>query len=243
MAAQQFRSAFHGFNREDVGRYIEYLNNQHKTQIDQLNNQLQTAKTAPANDDLQAQLNAALEKCAQLEAQLAAASVTTTEQELQAYRRAERTERIAQERAQQIRTQANAVLADATVKAEAASAQIAQLASQTSEQLEAYQNAVIGTQALFQDVVAALYSITPEDETYRESTMLSLFEVFYGSFLSQLLQKVCLHCRPMPRQLLQGVERGCRQRSSRPLPEITRPLGRSVAVSFARHRGRHGYGH
>ena len=165
MAAQQFRSAFHGFNREDVVRYIEYLNNQHKTQIDQLNNQLQTAKTAPVNDDLQAQLNAALEKCAQLEAQLAAASVTTTEQELQAYRRAERTERIAQERAQQIRTQANAVLADATVKAEAASAQIAQLASQTSEQLEAYQNAVIGTQALFQDVVAALYSIKPEDET------------------------------------------------------------------------------
>ena len=106
-----------------------------------------------------------MEKCAQLEAQLANTSVSTTEQELEAYRRAERTERIAQERAQQIRTQANAVLADATVKAEAASTQIAQLASQASEQLAAYQNAVIGTQTLFQDVVAALYSIKPEDET------------------------------------------------------------------------------
>lgn len=165
MAAQQFRSAFHGFNREDVVRYIEYLNNQHKNQIAQLNSQLQAAQASPASSELQAQLNAALEKCAQLEAHLANASVTTTEQELEAYRRAERAERIAQDRAQQIRTQANAVLADATVRAEAASAQIAQLASQASEQLEAYQNAVIGTQSLFQDVVTALYCIKPEDET------------------------------------------------------------------------------
>jgi len=165
MAAQQFRSAFHGFNREDVVRYIEYLNNQHKNHIEQLNSQLQAAQATPSSNELQAQLNAALEKCAQLEAQLANTSVSTTEQELEAYRRAERTERIAQERAQQIRTQANAVLADATVKAEAASTQIAQLASQASEQLAAYQNAVIGTQTLFQDVVAALYSIKPEDET------------------------------------------------------------------------------
>ena len=162
MAAQNFRSAFYGFNREDVVRYIEYLNNQHKNQLDQLNNQLQAAKAVPANPELQAQLAAALEKCAQLEAQLS--TVTTTEQELEAYRRAERAERIAQERAQQIRTQANAVLADATVKAEAASQQIAELADQANEQLLAYQAAVINTQHLFQDVVASLAAIKPEEE-------------------------------------------------------------------------------
>ena len=161
MAAQNFRSAFYGFNREDVVRYIEYLNNQHKNQLEQLNNQLQAAKAVPANTDLQAQLNAALEKCAQLEAQLSTA--TTTEQELEAYRRAERAERIAQERAQQIRTQANAVLADATVKAEAASQQIAELADQANQQLMAYQAAVTDTQSLFQDVVASLAAIRPED--------------------------------------------------------------------------------
>ena len=163
MAVQNFRSAFYGFNREDVVRYIEYLNNQYKNQLDQLNNQLQAAKAAPANTELQAQLTAALEKCAQLEAQLSN-NVTTTEQELEAYRRAERAERIAQERAQQIRTQANAVLADATVKAEAASQQIAELADQANQQLLAYQAAVTDTQNLFQDVVASLAAIKPEEE-------------------------------------------------------------------------------
>ena len=161
MAAQQFRIAFRGFDREDVVRYIEQLNNQHKAQVEQLKNQLAAAKAAPANNELQAQLDAALEKCARLEDQLSA--VTTTEQELEAYRRAERAERIAQERAQQIRTQTNAVLADATVKAEAASQQISQLAAQASCQLQAYQEAVAGTQALFQDVVTALYAIKPEE--------------------------------------------------------------------------------
>ena len=162
MAAQNFRSAFYGFNREDVVRYIEYLNNQHKNQLDQLHNQLQAAKAAPVNTELQEQLAAALEKCAQLEAQLS--NVSTTEQELEAYRRAERTERIAHERAQQIRTQANAVLADATVKAEAASAQIAELAEQANQQLMAYQAAVTDTQNLFQDVVTSLSAIKPEEE-------------------------------------------------------------------------------
>ena len=161
MAAQNFRTAFYGFNREDVVRYIEFLNNQHKNKLDQLYNQLQAAKSAPADPELQAQLSAALEKCAQLEEKLA--GMNTTEQELEAYRRAERAERIAQERAQQIRTQANAVLADATVKAETASQQVADLAAQANEQLLAYQAAVTNTQALFQDVVASLAAIKAEE--------------------------------------------------------------------------------
>jgi hypothetical protein len=36
MAAKNFRSAFNGFNRQDVVHYIELLNNQHKAQIEQL---------------------------------------------------------------------------------------------------------------------------------------------------------------------------------------------------------------
>ena len=73
-AAKHFRSAFNGFNREDVVNYIEYLNNQHNSQVEQLNNQLQVAlaKTSAGGDDaLRAELDAALEKCAQLEQQLA----------------------------------------------------------------------------------------------------------------------------------------------------------------------------
>ena len=161
MATQHFRSAFNGFNRQDVVHYIELLNHQHNAQIEQLNNQLLNAK-APADPELQARLDAALARIAHLEAQLSGSSVTSTEQELEAYRRAERTERAAQERAQQICTQANAILADTTAKAEAASAQIARLASQANEQLKAYQDAVSDSQELFQDAVAALAAIKPE---------------------------------------------------------------------------------
>ena len=167
MASMQFRTAFRGFNREDVVHYIEYLNNQHNAVVEQLNNQLQnTPKVGSANEELQAQLTAALERCAQLEAQLAAmpAAVSTTEEELEAYRRAERAERVAQERAQQICTQANAVLADATAKAEDAAARINQLTEQANAKLQACQEAVAGTQALFEDAVSALYALKPEND-------------------------------------------------------------------------------
>lgn len=162
MATPKFRSALNGFNREDVVHYIEYLNNQHNAQIEQLNNQLKTAAAAvPATDtDLQAQLDAALEKCAQLEKQLAAAP----EQELETYRRAERAERLAQERAQQVNTQTNAILADATVKAEAAAAQLAQLADQANAQLKIYEDAIADSKALFQDAIDALYALKPAEE-------------------------------------------------------------------------------
>ncbi len=161
MANQHFRSAINGFHKQDVVRYIEYLNNQHNAKIEQLNNQLQNAKV-PVESELQAKLDAALVRCAELEAQLAAAPAAATGEELEAYRRAERAERIAQERAQQICTQANAILADTTVKAQAASARIAELARQTNGQLQAYQDAIAGSQSLFEDAVAALGAIKPE---------------------------------------------------------------------------------
>ena len=161
MAMQHFRSAFNGFNRQDVVQYIEFLNNQHNAKVEQLNNQLRNAKF-PADSELQAKLDAALEKCARLEAQLANSNVANTEQELEAYRRAERAERIAQERAQQICTQANAILADTAAKAETAVARIAELAAQANTQLQAYQDAVTGTQAVFQEAVDSLYAIKPE---------------------------------------------------------------------------------
>ena len=43
---QNFRSALGGFNREDVVRYIEYINNKHNSQIEQLNTQLKEAQDA-----------------------------------------------------------------------------------------------------------------------------------------------------------------------------------------------------
>lgn len=157
---QHFRSAFRGFNREDVVHYIEYLNNHYTRQLEDLTAQLQAAQAAvPAADtSLLERLQAAEERCAQLEAQLAAepaAAPTAMEEELEAYRRAERTERQARERAQQIYTQANAILAEVTTKAETASAQVAAVADQVTAKLQ-------GTKAAFEDAVAALYAIRPD---------------------------------------------------------------------------------
>ena len=160
---QNFRSAIGGFNRQDVVRYIEYLNNQHNSQIEQLNTQLQTAREALAkatpNGDLQAQLDAALARCTQLEAQLTQSgqAPVLSGDELEAYRRAERAERLARDRAAQIYTQANAALADATVKAEAFSDSMNALTEQFNAQMQD------GKKQL-QEAVASLYSIRPEEE-------------------------------------------------------------------------------
>ena len=166
-AVKQFRSAFNGFNREDVVHYIEVLNNQHANAMGQLKSQLQTAQQKAADPALQEKLVAAEARCAQLEAELAAlrasAPEKATQQELEAYRRAESAERVANERAQQIYAQANAVLADVTVKVEAASAQAAAAADQIAAQLEAYQQSVAGTKDAFAEAVAALYAIKPEE--------------------------------------------------------------------------------
>lgn len=164
-SVHHFRTAFRGFNREDVVQYIEYMNNQHNAKIEKLNEQLQAAQAQSADPDLLARLEAAETRCAQLEAQLGnqSAPVTTSEQELEAYRRAERTERLARERAQQIYTQANAVLADVTVKAESASNQISAIADNVTAQLQQYQQSIGATKDAFQEAVATLYTIRPEE--------------------------------------------------------------------------------
>ena len=137
---QNFRSAFNGFNREDVVHYIELLNNKHNTQVNQLNTELQTlrgqleeAQAVPAVDPaVVEQLSAAEARNAELEAEVAqlkqqleealAAKEKSDNAELEAYRSAERAERIAQERAQQLATRGNGILADATVKVDDAAA-------------------------------------------------------------------------------------------------------------------------
>lgn len=165
---QHFRTALGGFNRQDVVNYIEYMNNQHNAQVQQLNTQLQTAlsQSSPAQvSALQAQLDAANAKIAELEEQLLNAQAAIGhEAELETYRRAERAERAAQERSRQIYQQANAVLADTTAQAEAAANQIGQIADQVVAQLQQYQTAVLETKGSFQEAVATLYAIRPEEE-------------------------------------------------------------------------------
>ena len=162
---QRFRSAFNGFNRDDVVNYIEYLNNRHTAQLEQLNNQLREAKAAtmPANStpDLQAQLDAALQRCAELEAKLNTQE-TTVSRELEAYRRAEETERKANERAREIYAQAQTALADATSMAEAAAEEFNQVADRTSQQLKEYQASIAATVSSFKSAAASLNAVKSE---------------------------------------------------------------------------------
>ena len=168
MVNQYFRSAFRGFNREDVVHYIEYMNQQHAAQVNQLKSQLKALKESGDCEALRQELAAANARCQELEEALNRASegqpvVSATAEELEAYRRAERAERLALDRAGQIYSKANAVLADATLKAEEASTGLADIAQQITQQFASYQDSIQNTRETLQDAVTALYAIKPEE--------------------------------------------------------------------------------
>lgn len=196
-----FRSAFNGFNREDVVHYIEYLNANHANQIKQLQADLtvmQRESFLPEVDEEQqdriaemqnqfeqqetlltalntekeellarcSQLEAVLsvltsenkalsDKAAQLEAQLAAVSAEKdaavaakpqfsayVEEELAAYRRAERVERQANERANAIYRKLRVALQDTATKTDAAVTNLDDISGQFSAQLNALRDSL-----------------------------------------------------------------------------------------------------
>ena len=164
-ASQNFRSAFNGFNREDVVNYIEYLNNRYTAQLDQLKNQLQETQGSVSADEvsgLQAQLDAALLRCAELEEKLSATQDATVTRELEAYRRAEEAERKANERAQEIYAHAQTTMDGVTSMAQAAVEEFNQVAERTTQQMKEYQEAIFATVNNFQSAVSALNDYKPE---------------------------------------------------------------------------------
>lgn len=215
---QNFRSAFNGFNREDVVHYLEFLNNKHNSELIQLNQEVDQLRSRlnavdPALEtrcqDLEAQLDAANAEKAELKAQLAALEAKLDAQdgektqrivqleaqlqeaqtapvqplpvpapekeqpvvlhnsalhELEAYRRAERAERMAKERAEQIYRQTNGILSDATVKVEEAAKQIGSVTDQVMAQLNLLQCAVGSSRLALQEAASTMYSLCPEDE-------------------------------------------------------------------------------
>ena len=179
-----FRSAFNGFNREDVVRYLEYLQNKHNAQLTELRNELaqaeanqQAALEAKAEletlrqqvADLEAERDAAVTRADALETALCAArsekvaAVDRSEEELEAYRRAERAERQAQERAQVLMDQAHGILADAGVRADENAQQIGAMADQIAAQLAQLQQAVIGSKTVMQETAMAMFAISPKE--------------------------------------------------------------------------------
>ena len=164
-APQRFRSAFNGFNKEDVVNYIEYLNNRYTAQLDQLKNQLQETQGSVSADvvaGLQAQLDAALLRSAELEEKVNATQDVSVSRELEAYRRAEEAERKAHERAQAIYAHAQSTMDDVTAMAEAAAEEFNQVAERTSLQLKEYQDSIFTTVNNFKTAVSTLSTIKPE---------------------------------------------------------------------------------
>ena len=99
-APQNFRSAFNGFNREDVVHYLEYINAKHTQLVNQLtseNQELRAAANRPVVEDqselvaslqaqladLTAQLEAEKNRCAELTAKLEAVENNCQEPGLQ----------------------------------------------------------------------------------------------------------------------------------------------------------------
>ena len=180
-APQNFRTAFNGFRREDVVRYLEYINAKHTAEINQLTSEadylrsrLENAEPAQneniseleaERDALKAQLEEMTARCAELEAKLAEKpeTVHTTEDELEAYRRAERTERLAKERAELVFHQINGVLAEATAKVDGVASEVGGMADQVMSQLTQLQVAVGNSKKALKDAAATMYAIRPNE--------------------------------------------------------------------------------
>ena len=120
--------------------------------------------------ELENKLTAAEEAKAHAEEKLQAVVIqqnsfqTRANEELEAYRRAERIERQAKERAEQLYQQSNGALAEASVRVEEAASQIGQLSDLVMEQIAQLQNAVFGTKQAMKDASQILYTIRPKEE-------------------------------------------------------------------------------
>lgn len=190
-----FRSSLHGFNRQDVANYLEYLNNRHAAQVNQLNTDLEALRRqaeASAEDPQRTALEA---RCRELEQQLEAVRKERDEalaqreaaeqklasarqdreeallrscgekleanRELEAYRRAERTERMARERAEQVYSETGTVLTQASNRIEAALRQMTGISQQVTGQLDTLQTAIASSRLALQDAAQTIDKLKP----------------------------------------------------------------------------------
>lgn len=115
---------------------------------------------AAEKDRTISELNAQISALTQ---QLQNTAPSMAQQELEAYRRAERTERAARERSQQIYRQTAAALAEATTLVDGNAQQFEKIAEQINAQLQLLQASVSDSKQALQDAASAMYAIQPED--------------------------------------------------------------------------------
>ena len=182
-SVQNFRSAFNGFNREDVVHYIEYLNTKHTAALNLVKAENQSmaeeldelrgkpdltedfARLQEENRELLAQIEELTAQVESLTNQLEEAQQFTplADEELEAYRRAEKAERTARERAKQIYCQATGALADATAQVDDAAEHFKILSQRITEQLSELQATVEHSKNALQGAAATMYTIRPTE--------------------------------------------------------------------------------
>ena len=127
-------------------------------------------------NDLRAQLEELKAYCATLEQALeearntpaapvipAAPAAYNAAEELEIYRRAERTERMAKERADLIYRQTNGILNEASVRVNEMADQVVPIADQILMQISQLQNAVNTTKQSLQDAVVIINTLRPDN--------------------------------------------------------------------------------
>lgn len=127
-------------------------------------------------NDLQTLVEALQLRCAALEEELQAARsnaaapaaipaamAMTSAEELEIYRRAERTERMARERADLIYRQTNGVLSEASVRVSEMAEQVVPIADQILLQIGQLQNAVNTTRQSLQDAVIIMNTLRSDN--------------------------------------------------------------------------------
>ena len=180
---QNFRTAFHGFNREDAVRFLETATARHTAEVNQLRDEiarlegdLSLLRTRSGDGASQEELEALQAENARLKAQVEELETQLTEpaatpirdetnwkdEELAAYRRAETVERQARNRAAQMYHRVNGLIADLAARMDGSKAEMTAAAEALGQALDQLQLALDGGQSILTEGTATLRALELE---------------------------------------------------------------------------------
>ena len=184
----KFRSSLGGFHRGDVATYIETLCRTHGAELKERDGRIESLTAALAEaqgqrEEANAQAEALRRQVEELETQLEAATAPPPEEEealsedaadetevpdyptleLEAYRRAEATERLASQRAQQLKRELVDFLENTTARYQQTGEDIAALAEDLKRGLMRLEENLSELDLLFHETTEHLETITPAE--------------------------------------------------------------------------------
>ena len=174
-APQNFRSAFNGFNREDVVKYLEYINSRHHAQVNQLTGendylrqQLEAAQAAPGAQEelsrLQALCASQQEELEELRAVRTAmeARCSGMERELEEAQEAQRRAEEAQRKAEEVQSTAQCGVAQ-ELEAYRRAERMEREARERSEQIYRQTNSVLADATVqLEDATGSIFELADQ---------------------------------------------------------------------------------